>query len=111
MSEQLTEVPVIRLPLLWLDDNAQNEESAAMRTIFNMNFGRCKFYSSVQECQNFIRSTGADVVLVVSGQLGSELVPQIHDRRNVSKIYIYCQNVRKHRAWSASHTKVYLFDG
>jgi hypothetical protein len=48
------------------------------------------------------------ILLVVSGQLGEQLVPKIHQLRQVSTIYVYCTNKKKNEQWTKQFAKVYF---
>ncbi len=74
-------------------------------------FGRCKFVDNVKESRTTIvqSSPGTKFVLIVSGQLGSELVKLIHEDTRVCAIYVYCGDTNRHRIWADTFSKVRFF--
>ncbi|CAF3158929.1 unnamed protein product [Rotaria sp. Silwood2] len=44
--------------------------------------------------------------MVVSGQLGREIVPSIHNLRQVISIYVYCFDKKRNEQWACKHAKV-----
>lgn len=62
-------------------------------------------FNETDACREFISSVN-NVCLIVSGGMGQELVPLIHNHDQVHSIYIFCLNKQKHEAWSAPYKKV-----
>ncbi len=46
------------------------------------------------------------LILIVSGQLGRKLVPQIHHLRQLSSIYVFCMDKQANERWTRQFTKV-----
>jgi plasmid stabilization system protein ParE len=95
--------------LLWLDTdvNATEENRQAqlqLRQIIN----HLKTFDNSQQCHQYILSIPAQdrVVLIVSGRLGRQLVPQIHDLRHISSIYVYCRDKEGNERWAKGFNKV-----
>lgn len=94
--------------LIWLDANAcvdnDRETEQKLRSIINY----LKKFQDVKSCQRYIEeSSDTDrIVLIASGQLGREIVPFIHARRQVTSIYIFCYDKKEHRKWASGHFKV-----
>ncbi|CAF5071208.1 unnamed protein product, partial [Rotaria sp. Silwood1] len=44
--------------------------------------------------------------MIVSGQLGQEIVPSIHKLQQVVSIYVYCMNKKKNEQWARTFAKV-----
>ena len=94
--------------LIWLDatgDAVENRNThQKLRSIIN----HLERFQDVSECQKFIeqRSEQDRLVLVVSGRLGSEIVPSIHEFRQVSCIYVYCFDKERNEKWACKFTKV-----
>ena len=88
--------------LIWLDANDNIEDSRntqqKLRTIIN----QLKKFQDAKECQQYIEQTSKEdrLVLIVSGQMGREIVPFIHQFRQVSSIYIYCKDKKSNEKWS-----------
>ncbi|CAF1351432.1 unnamed protein product, partial [Rotaria sordida] len=95
--------------LLWLDRsvNASQENIAAqskLRAIIN----HLKTFEKAEECEKYIRKCPETdrIVLIVSGGLGQQIVPQIDQLPQLSSIYVYCMDEKKNREWSKNHPKV-----
>ena len=46
------------------------------------------------------------IVLIVSGVLGEEIIPRIHNLSQLSACYIFCSNTKRHKQWSNHYSKV-----
>lgn len=67
-------------------------------------------FPNVQECKNYIEKLSKieRIVMVVSGRLGQEIVPFIHNSRQVIAIYVYCFDKQLNQAWASKFSKVIL---
>jgi hypothetical protein len=94
--------------LIWLDENINIKETrdieSNLRTIIN----HLKKFQNIQQCQHYIeqRSKKDRVVLIVSGELGREIVPSIHNLRQVTSIYVYCMDKKGNEQWASKFSKV-----
>jgi hypothetical protein len=95
--------------LLWLDaqvntteDNRQTQQK--LRQIIN----HLKTFDDQNQCHQYIKSLSPQdrLVLIISGRCGRELVPQIHQLRQLSSIYVYCMDKKANEEWSKDFTKV-----
>ena len=92
--------------LIWLDvnpnENGDTEEK--LRSVINY----LKNFQNINQCQQFIEQTTQRdrLILVVSGQMGQEIVPLIHHFRQVISIYVYCMDKKKHEEWALKYRKV-----
>jgi len=92
--------------LVWLDPNAsvsQNTEQK-LRSIIN----QFKHFQDILQCQEFIQKTSVNdrIILVVTGRLGQEIVPKIHQLRQIISIYVYCMNKQANEEWSSKYSKI-----
>ena len=94
--------------LIWLDacvnDSVENiETQQRLRTFIN----HLKTFQHANECIQYIASLPKDrFVLIVSGRLGQEVVPQIHNLRQVYSIYVYCWDKERNEQWAKSYPKI-----
>ncbi|CAF2513802.1 unnamed protein product [Rotaria sp. Silwood2] len=95
--------------LVWLDEKVNKKEEnkraqKRLRSIIN----HLKTFDDQNECQQYImsRSEQDRVVLIISGQLSKDLIPRIHDLRQLSAIYIYCWNRKAYKPWAKNFTKI-----
>ncbi|CAF1538206.1 unnamed protein product [Adineta ricciae] len=67
-----------------------------------------KTFDDAEKCQRYIRSLSSHdrLILIVSGRLGSEVVPAVHHLRQLSVIYVYCFDKKKHKQWTSAFSKI-----
>ncbi|CAF1454355.1 unnamed protein product [Adineta steineri] len=64
-------------------------------------------FTDVDECVAFINDIiDKKICLVSSGALGHTIVPIIHDKAQISDIYIFCGNKILHEQWTQQWSKV-----
>jgi hypothetical protein len=98
--------------LLWLDAAVNsNEENRHAQRQLRSTINYIKTFEDVNQCQQYIQfvSLYDRFVLIVSGQLGQEIVPHIHHIRQLSSIYVYCMNKSKNEQWAKNFSKVLNF--
>ncbi len=95
--------------LIWLDacvdTNKENKQAQEeLRSIISY----FKTFEDLNQCQQFILSILSHnrIVLIVSGQLGRKLVPEIHQFQQLSLIYVYCMNKEINEQWAKDFPKV-----
>ncbi|CAF0776897.1 unnamed protein product [Adineta steineri] len=96
--------------LIWLDANVNvkgtRDTEVKLRSIIN----HIKKFQDVKQCQQYIEQTSQKdrLILVVSGRLGQEIVPSIHQLRQVISIYVYCIDKKNNEQWTFKFSKVKL---
>jgi tetratricopeptide (TPR) repeat protein len=94
--------------LIWLDgiinDSIENiETQQRLRTSIN----HLKTFQDADECIQYIESLPKDrFVLIVSGRLGQQVVPRIHNLRQVYSIYVYCLDKERNEQWAKRYPKI-----
>ncbi|CAF4113868.1 unnamed protein product [Rotaria sordida] len=65
-------------------------------------------FQDAKTCQEYIekQSEKAQLIMIVSGRLGREIVPSIHELRQVISIYVYCMDKKSHEQWARNFEKV-----
>jgi hypothetical protein len=97
------------ISLVWLDASInQSEENVETQNNLREIIHPLKLLEDCDKCEQYIRSkpTTDRVILIVSGQLGREIVPRIHSLQQLSSIYIYCHNRTANEQWTQSYQKV-----
>jgi hypothetical protein len=94
--------------IFWLDGSVNNEENLTAQKKLRNIINQVKTFEDPEEFVDRIRRIpqGDRIVLIVSGQLGRIVVPEIHHLRSVSSIYIYCMNQAANKKWSQAYSKV-----
>ncbi|CAF3359991.1 unnamed protein product [Rotaria socialis] len=62
-------------------------------------------FNELDQCQDFIKCVN-NVFLIVSGTMGQQLVPLIHDLEQIHSIYIFCMNKHKYESWTKQYRKI-----
>ena len=93
--------------LVWYDTTIfESEENQKLFKTFDETFDNCVGFVNESECKRFIGRDGVGVkriILIVSGALGKDLVPQIHQHSNICSIFVYCGNKTLHQKWAAKY--------
>ncbi|CAF0878209.1 unnamed protein product [Adineta steineri] len=94
--------------LIWLDANVDvkdiRDTEVKLRSIIN----HIKKFQDVKQCRHYIehRSQKDRLVIIVSGRLGREIVPYIHQLRQVISIYVYCIDKKSNEQWALKFSKI-----
>lgn len=95
--------------LIWLDAQVNSDQhnldaQKQLRAIIN----HLKTFDNANQCQNYIIAIPRyyHLVLILSGQLGKEIVPRIHHLDQVSTIYVYCRDRAGNEEWAKKFHKV-----
>ena len=95
--------------LIWLDATVYSsiENHATQKELRSITHNFHSF-DSIHDCEKYIQTkTIYDrLFLIVSGQLGRDIVPRIHHYRQIFSIYVYCQNKQKNEEWANKFSKV-----
>lgn len=97
--------------IIWLDAAVNNEQNLKaqkqLRTIIN----RLQIFVDSDEFMTHIQQIYQDdrTVLIVSGQMGRIVVPEMQKLPQVSSIYIYCINKVANQLWSEPFSKVRIY--
>jgi len=95
--------------LFWLDaeihTSEHNQQVQKCLLLLNKNL---KKFEHIKSCQDAIENYGNRnrIILIVSGRLGREIVPQVNDLSQIASIYIYCQDKKANEEWSSQFNKV-----
>jgi hypothetical protein len=95
--------------LLWLDSSVNDVKEyldAQQRLRASINYIRT--FKNSDECEHYIQSVPSQdrIILIVSNQLGQELIPRIHQLRQIFSIYIYNSDNKKSGQWIKEYKKV-----
>lgn len=94
--------------IIWLDSAANNTEDNlfTQQSLFN-NFDNVEIYEDENQCQKYIKSAAKEqFIIIVSGTLSRQIIPNTHELQQVSAFYIYCINRKKHEQWANNYSKV-----
>ena len=108
-SATVSDIKVKSLILVWLDAEVnKNEENRKAQEQFRTIINCLKTFDNRNDCEKYIRSISSkeQILLIVSGRLGRELVPHIHQLPQIISIYVYCQDKKGNEQWANQFTKV-----
>ncbi|CAF0943435.1 unnamed protein product [Rotaria sordida] len=65
-------------------------------------------FQDVEQCWKYIekQSPKNQLTMIVSGQLGKEIVPSIHAFQQIISIYVYCLDIEGHKPWANKFSKI-----
>ncbi|CAF0763541.1 unnamed protein product [Adineta steineri] len=95
--------------LIWLDSNidetnhdCQNTITKLRRAVNNINT-----FTDGDQCLEFIQTiTDSKVCMIISGSLGQQIVPRVHNMSQVDSIFIFCGNKKHHEQWVKDWSKI-----
>ena len=93
---------------LWLDQNIDSTQDnrdtqQQLRQVIN----HLRTFDNSDQCEQYIRQiTKEKVVLIVSGGLGRQVVPRLHDLPQCSAFYVFCQDKKANEQWANKYHKV-----
>ncbi|CAF0978052.1 unnamed protein product [Rotaria sordida] len=97
-----------KFTIIWLDSDANNSEDNlfTQQNLFQA-FDNVEIYEAENECQEYIQSKPQiSFLIIVSGRLSRQIIPNIHELSQLSGIYIFCMNKKSHEEWSKQYQKI-----
>jgi hypothetical protein len=96
--------------LIWLDDNINIQERQDKQTKLRRVINHLRKFEDEHECQQYIEKRQKEdrLVIIVSDQSGREVIPRIHQLRQVSSIYVYGKDKNSSQQWTSEFSKVRL---
>jgi len=93
---------------LWLDQEVDlTDENCVTQQELRRVINHLLTFNDEIQCEQYIRkATREKIVLIVSGKLGREIVPRLHDLPQFSACYVFCANKKNHKAWADHYLKV-----
>lgn len=95
--------------LIWLDAAIQTApENRQTKKKLQETIHQLKTFDDPKKCEQCIRSMPVTdrIVLIVSGQLGRQIVPSIHPLEQLLSVYVYCHNQSANEQWASRYSKV-----
>ncbi|CAF2118753.1 unnamed protein product [Rotaria magnacalcarata] len=94
--------------IFWLDASVDNKENVITQKKLRGIINQVRTFADPEEFLQRVNliQQGDLTILIVSGQLGRIVVPEMQNLEQVCSIYIYCGNKKAHLGWSQSYSKV-----
>lgn len=99
------------ITLIWLDKLADaTQENREIQDKLRSIVNHLRIFDNCRQCEDFIKNKINDkqdkIILIVSGQLGQEIIGNIHDLRQIISIFVFCGNKERNEAWARNYRKV-----
>lgn len=98
----------VRQPIIvWLDTSINDAaQMLNAQKSLQSSFDTVKTFNDENVCKEYIKSLTKNKIFLLSGaRLGRRLIPEVHDLKQISSIYIYCWN-KKRQGWTKDFNKV-----
>ncbi|CAF1030148.1 unnamed protein product [Adineta steineri] len=95
--------------LIWLDSNIDETNDDCQNTITKLRraVNDINIYTNRDQCIEFIQTViDNKVCMIVSGSLGQQIVPRVHNMSQVDSIFIFCGNKKYHEQWAKDWAKI-----
>jgi len=95
--------------LVWLDGNINENDDDCRHSIQKLKqvVNTVNTFVDFDECIDFINKIPEETTfMITSGAFGQTVVPAIHNKKQVSVIYIFCGNKDRHEKWAKEWPKV-----
>ncbi|CAF1386539.1 unnamed protein product, partial [Didymodactylos carnosus] len=89
--------------LVWLTIDTKNLDVTLLRKSINY----VKVFHDFEQCEQYIKEIiDEKITFIVSDSMGQNLVPRIHDLKQVNAIYVFCFDKQKNKKWTMKYTKI-----
>ena len=100
---------VQNVPLIWLDNNIDAKSADCRNTIVQLRraVNTINTYTDAEQCIQFLETMDNEkACMIISGSLGQQLVPRVHNMPQVDSIFVFCGNKKYHEEWAKKWSKV-----
>ena len=97
--------------VIWLDTNHNNDEKTRnMEYQLRRTINHFRKFADRYRCEENIKQIRKDdqLILIVSSELGQQIVPSIHKLQQISSIYVHCAEKCNNNEWTKEFTKVII---
>ena len=95
--------------LIWLDKNIDEKNADCRNTMTQLRraVNSINTYTDGKQCVEFLEKMVEEkACMVISGSLGEDVVPRVHNMSQVDSIFIFCSNKKYHEGWTKEWPKV-----
>ncbi|CAF1114324.1 unnamed protein product [Adineta steineri] len=95
--------------LIWLDKNVDENNDDCQNTITKLRrtMNDTNIFTDVDQCFKFIQTVvDTKVCMIVSGSLGQNIMPRVHNMSQIDSIFIFCDNQKLHEQWVKDWPKI-----
>lgn len=98
------------LTVIWLDKSGdRTQENRDIQEKLRSIINDVRIFDHRQSCEDFLKDQKNDqekIILIVSGQLGQEIIETIHPLRQIIFILVFCGDKPKNELWAKNYPKV-----
>jgi Tfp pilus assembly protein PilF len=101
--------PVQNFLLVWLDTSITSSNKDSQNTLQQLRsvVNDITLFTDPDECVTFIQGVQTEKAFIItSGSLGQALVPCVHPMAQVTAIFIFCGDQRRHEQWAKAWPKI-----
>lgn len=93
--------------LIWLDVNVNSEQYQLLQKQFRYELEK---FDDIHYCERYIQTCSSDnhLILILHDRFSENLIPKIHDYRQIQSIYIYSLMNEHRRSWLDKYDKVII---
>ena len=84
---------------MWLDRDTSDDPTTAIESL-HRRIDRVERFTDLATCEVAVQHHGKPIILVVSGQMGRELIPRIHHLPQLVTVFVYCMDKQRNKEWS-----------
>jgi tetratricopeptide (TPR) repeat protein len=107
--QQINVQMVQNVLLIWLDNNI-DDNSAHYRNRINRlrrAVNTINTFTDGDQCIQFLKNMGNDkAFMIISGSLGQQIVPRVHNMSQVNSIFIFSSKKKRHEQWIKDWFKI-----
>ncbi|CAF0885977.1 unnamed protein product [Rotaria sordida] len=107
-TDQSTTANLESFECLWVDQNVDStQDNRDTQQELHKIINHFRTFDNSDECEEYIRKiTQEKVVLIISGALGRQVVPRLHDLPQLSACYVFCQDKKDNEQWASKYPKI-----
>lgn len=95
--------------IVWLDSSVDsNDEKLTIQKRLRFLIDYLKCFSNENLCENYLMKSNENerICLIISGQLGKDLVHHVHHLKQISMIYVFCIDKSRYQSWANQYPKI-----
>jgi hypothetical protein len=94
--------------LICLDSSSNTHQYNHAQKSLGFFIDHFEIFNESDPCEQYIQSTSDDlrIILILNENLGEQLIPRIHQLRQIYSIYIFSINIEYHQNWTKQYKKV-----
>jgi tetratricopeptide (TPR) repeat protein len=108
-TEQINIRMVQNVLLIWLDQRIDDTNVDCQNTVRRLRrvVNSIYKYTNADECIQFLETIKNEkACMIVSGSLGQNIVPRVHNMPQVDSIFIFCSSKKYHEEWAKEWPKI-----